>query len=818
LFARKLIAARWILFLLGLILFGLAFPAAQRIRFERSIDSMFPADAPAYLAYRELQEQFGGNAVVMLVYQDSELTEDAGIERNRIMSDHVAGIPGVKGVLSPSVLNDAISKLQPLSILSKTPTLFREGNKIAEGLDEIFAGYTHSQDHSHAAIVAILEPEHPPQTIEQLKAFAARIQSPDTAPAVPAPEAAHSTSGSSTSGSSTSGSSTSARATDQNMAPLNAFVSHAVLVGEPVLVHDGFALIEKDGAKLATTTVILLSVVVLLSLLDLRFVAMSMLLILWSTVITQACMVLMGSNLSLVSTILTAIITVISVTAVLHMGVRFRNSKNRGHNQQKAATESIALLVMPILWTCMTDAAGFAALSISQILPIREFGIMIAISALAVCAAILLFSPALMMLPSIRFHHQLDQLQQRCSRALRRSCIRFADASIRSPAKCLIAAGIMATIAVIGLGRAETETSFLNNFDPESKVVSAYQEVETQFGGAGVWDIIVDAPTELNGPYLQQVRELEQKLRSIEINGERLTKVLSLADADEVAGRSAVSALLSPSSRLSAMSVVMPVFFDALLSQPSNNQRKLRIMLRSREQLDTPTKTAMIKEAQRLVQQHVGRPEWRKVTAQPATTESSISERSHQAKPTGLVTGYYVIMADLINQLVQDQWRCFVTSSILILLLLCLATGTVRLALVALIPNVLPVFLVLSLVGFTGGKINMGAAMIAAVSVGLSIDGSVHFLAGYQRARRRSHTPQRSSRHAAGRTGVPLLLATAALIAGFGVMSTSDFVPTATFGMLVASTLAIGTVVNLTLLPAFVAWTAPVRSEQAQQP
>ena len=797
-FARKLIAGRWILFLLGLILFGLAFPAAQRIRFERSIDSMFPADAPAYLAYRELQEQFGGNAVVMLVYQDSGLTEDAGIERNRIMSEQVAGIPGVKGVLSPSVLNDAISKLQPLSILNRNPTLFREGNKIAEGLDAIFAGYTHSQDHSHAAIVAILEPEHPPQTIQQLKAFVASIQKSNAAGPVPPPVASRSTIRGTTTG---------------NSAPLDSSIRQAVLVGEPVLVHDGFALIEKDGAKLATTTVILLSVVVLLSLLDLRFVVMSMLLILWSTVITQACMVLIGSNLSLVSTILTAIITVISVTAVLHMGVRFRNSKNRGHDHQRAATESIALLVMPILWTCMTDAAGFAALSISQILPIREFGIMIAISALAVCAGILLFSPALMMLPSIRFHHQLDQLQQRFSRALRRRCVQLADISIRSPAKCFIAAGTMAAIAVIGLGRAETETSFLNNFDPDSAVVSAYQEVETQFGGAGVWDVIVDAPTELNAPYLKQVRSLEQQLRSIEINGERLTKVLSLADADEVAGRSTVSALLSPSSRLSAMSVVMPVFFDALLSQPSNNKRKFRIMLRSREQLDAQTKTAMIKEAQRVVQEHVRSPAWRKVTSETSLTEKSPPDRSHQAEPTGLVTGYYVIMADLINQLVQDQWRCFATSSILILLLLWLATGTLRLALVALVPNVLPVFLVLSLVGFTGGKINMGAAMIAAVSVGLSIDGSVHFLAGYQRARRRNHTPQTSSRHAAGRTGVPLLLATAALIAGFGVMSTSDFVPTATFGMLVASTLAIGTVVNLTLLPAFIAWASPDQSQ-----
>ena len=271
------------------------------------------------------------------------------------------------------------------------------------------------------------------------------------------------------------------------------------------------------------------------------------------------------------------------------------------------------------------------------------------------------------MLPTFRFHARLDQQQKRFSRALRRRCIRLADASIRAPRKCLAAASLMVVIAVIGMGRAETETSFLNNFDPDSSVVSAYQEVETEFGGAGVWDIILDSPTELNSSYLKQVRLLEQDLRAIKINGEGLTKVLSLADADQVASRSAVSALLSPSSRLSAMSVVMPVFYDALLSQPTGDKRKLRIMLRSREQLDATAKTAMIKEVQRVVQQHVNSQAWQEVTNTPkiATASGTANRIADNAPPTplqsktGQVTGYYVIMADLINQLVKDQWRCF---------------------------------------------------------------------------------------------------------------------------------------------------------------
>jgi predicted RND superfamily exporter protein len=305
--------------------------------------------------------------------------------------------------------------------------------------------------------------------------------------------------------------------------------------------------------------------------------------------------------------------------------------------------------------------------------------------------------------------------------------------------------------------------------------------------------VIVDAPQELTPQYLKQVRALEADLREIRLDDVRLTKVLSLADAEAIAARAPLANLFSSSSRLSVMYLVMPTFFDALLTnaQSAAGPRKLRIMLRSREQLDSAKKTALIEEVEKRVAQHVSSDAWK---AAAGDTDP------------GRVTGYYVLMARLVSQLIGDQWRCFLASGLLVWALLAVATRSIRLATVALVPNLLPIFLVLALVGLFGGKINMGAAMIAAVSIGLSIDGSVHFLAGYGRARRRGRDSRTSSRHAAGNIGVPVLLATVALVVGFGALSTSDFIPTATFGTLVAATLALGTAVNLTLLPAIVSW------------
>lgn len=753
--AKQLVRFRIGLALAGLVVGLIAWPASRRLEFDRSISAMFKADDPTIVAYRELQESFGGNAVVMLVYQDSDFKSAAGIRRNEYLTQRVARIAGVDGVLSPAVLNGAVEKIQPASLISSVPALFQP-NEVAAGFDRLFAGYTHSRDHSRAAVVAMLDPNHTPQTIQELRQLTRNLSDP-------------------------------AELTEAGVQTID----HAAIVGEPVLVHDGFSLIERDGARLATLTVGLLSLVVVISLADLRFVLLTSVMIVWSVVVTRATMVWTGMNLSLVSTILTAIVTVIAVAAALHLGVRFRVARSRGWSQRQATVGALSLLIVPIALTCATDAAGFAALYGSRILPVRQFGLMIAIAALAVCVAVGLFAPATMMLPGLRFGRSWQRWQQALARRLRRRCLGLAQSSIRNPRFCLAVAVLSVGVAIAGLGRTKTETSFLNNFRPGSPVVRAYAEVESQFGGAGVWDISLAAPAELTAEYLDQVRQLEEALRAIDIDGARLTKVLSLADAEQVASGAMFMKLISPSARLSAMQLSMPVFFRALLTPANSDQRKLRIMLRSREQLDSQQKEALIGEVERIAGDHTVTQPWQRASGQSDPAQ---------------VTGYYVVMARLVSQLIGDQWRCFLASGLLVWILLCLATSSLRLATAALIPNLLPIFLVLALVGILGGKINMGAAMIAAVSIGLSIDGSVHFLAGYQRYRRRQHDSRTASIHAAGNIGVPVLLATIALVIGFGVLSTSEFIPTATFGTLVAATLSLGTAVNLTLLPALVSW------------
>jgi predicted RND superfamily exporter protein len=520
----------------------------------------------------------------------------------------------------------------------------------------------------------------------------------------------------------------------------------------------------------------------------------------------------MSFELSLVSSILTAIVTVITVTAVIHLGNRQRTLRRRGYVADSAASRTFQFVLPAIFWACATDAAGFISLAVSGVAPVREFGYMMAIASLAVWIGILFFAPlftvaghsSLWNFPALdRFFE--PRVLSNLERKIRKACLLTAVVLVRRRRGVIVVAIIVSAMTSMGISRLEIESSFLRNFRQTSPVVQAYQMVESELSGAGVWDVVLDAPDDLSAAYLESVRQLEQKLRSVEVADERLTKVLSLADADRIATAVPLMRMTSPAIRLSGMRSAIPTFVDALLvpakstggqdaseaeSVHGENRRKLRIMLRSREHIPTESKLALIQEVQQVVADHTASETW-------------IALFSNDHPPVaGRVTGYYVLLAQIVSQLIRDQWRCLALAAALVWLLLAAATRSLKLATIGLIPNLLPVLGVIAVLGWSGTKMNMGAAMIAAVSIGLSIDGSVHFLANYRRKLQRFRGRYHGVLYAQKQIGLPLLMSTIALVIGFLALATSEFIPTATFGLMTAAALIAGTLTNLTLLPA----------------
>lgn len=785
--AGKLVAWLFRLRLFGAgvaaIVFAIAAPWSARLRLDRSVDSLFAADDPTLVDYQELQATFGGNAIVLLVYDSPELMTPEGIIQNAAYSDRIQLIQGVQSVLSPAKLSSALAIIRPELATddgadpNRLLTILNRQDSIVRQFERLFAGYTHSDNLQSGAVVALLSPDHTVQTILDLKAFANE---------------------------------------------LSEVHKSAALVGEPVLLHDGFELIQRDGRRLSTITMLLLGIALVVSLGELKSVLLAGLCIAWTNTVTRGVMASAGIQLTLVSTILVAVVTVIVVAAVLHLGIRQRMMIRRGASAGLAARSVAALLTVPICWTCLTDAAGFAALSASRIVPVQQFGMMIALASVLALIAIALLGPTIYAVSLARGVRTKRSSTSAIERRLHRIVRSLVLVSVRHRISVVLIGLALGVLGSFGLTRMETETSFLNNFRRGSPTVAAYDLVESNFGGAGVWDVVLDAPQTLSTDYMDHVRSMQRELREIDISGTRLSKVISLADAEAIAAKMPLLSLGTASIRLSGMRVAMPVFSDALTAQAVTGDdqdtassevagmKKFRVMLRSQEQLPAARKLELISAVESVVTRYTTGQRWTELLA--------VDPADRQTLRPGRVTGYYVLMARLVSQLTDDQWRCMLASIVGVSMLLWMATRSAGLAAAAVMVNMIPVAIVLTAAGLLGGKLNMGAAMIGAVSIGLSIDGSIHFLMSYQRIRRRGHAADLAVIHAASNVGLPIVLATLALVIGFATVSASEFLPTATFGTLVAATLFVSMVTNLSLLPAIVSFGQSKRTGLSRLP
>ena len=165
------------------------------------------------------------------------------------------------------------------------------------------------------------------------------------------------------------------------------------------------------------------------------------------------------------------------------------------------------------------------------------------------------------------------------------------------------------------------------------------------------------------------------------------------------------------------------------------------------------------------------------------------------------MTGFFVLLTNLVDSMLRDQWLTFSIALGGIFLMMLVSLLNFKLALVSMLPNALPIMVVMGLMGWLGLKINMGAAMIAAVSLGLSVDSSLHYLLSYKKARRAGQSRFAALQEVQQTVGRALVFATLALIIGFSSLCFSEFVPTIYFGALVSLAMLGGLLGNLVLLP-----------------
>ena len=543
---------------------------------------------------------------------------------------------------------------------------------------------------------------------------------------------------------------------------------NAHVVGEPIQVHEMFVYVEEDGAVLGYTTLVIVIIVLLILFKSPRWVVLPVFVVQIAIFWTRGILVLTDISLSMVSSILNSLLIIIGVATMTHLIVHYR--EYRTENSPKDALKlTFFHLAKPVFWTTVTTALGFLSLLSSSISPVRSFGGMVAGGTVLVVLSIYFVVPGVILLGKGADPKPNPGQSQ---------LVMFMSAAARFVSKYprYILCTLLTIMGICGYGMTlmKVETDFSKNFRDTSAIVKALDFVENNLGGAGNWEINFEAPNPLTSEFIERVDRVTEKLRNMQVEGTEIspiTKIVTISD-----GLNFIPKLpllpRDPEGKLNLVNNFQPEFEATLYAR---KYERMRIIIRGWERLPSDVKIR--------------------------TIEKSISIAREELEDVR-ATGLYVLLSYLIESLLEDQIISFVIAASTIFLIMSIAFKNPLIGLISLLPNVFPLMILLGIMGWTGMLVNIGTAMIASVSLGLTIDSSIHYLNAYTNMRRAGYSHLQSVENAHGRVGVALLLANLALVLGFLVLVLSNFIPLVVFGVLVSLAMVGGLIGNLVLLPA----------------
>ena len=275
---RWLIEWRAPLLMVGLVTAVLSYGPAHRLEFDRSIENMFADDDPILEPYRELKRVFGGNEIGRAGYVDPQLLTLEGLQRVERLTAQMREVPGVHAVLS----------------LTTTPVgIDLYDSPLREPFLELLRGYTIGADNQTTAVVCMLEPVEQATATRESTVVRLRQLIRDHDPT-------------------------------------------GVLTGEPVMVVEGFQSLEDDGERLGRMSTLFLMLTIILCFRSLRWVIVPVAVVNLTLWLTKAVLVVGQLRLSMVSSMLWAIVTATGIAMVTHIIVRFREVRDAGRTPYEA--------------------------------------------------------------------------------------------------------------------------------------------------------------------------------------------------------------------------------------------------------------------------------------------------------------------------------------------------------------------------------------------------------------------------------------------------------------------------------------------------
>lgn len=535
----------------------------------------------------------------------------------------------------------------------------------------------------------------------------------------------------------------------------------------------------------------LLTILITMAFLLKSFALMGVVLIIVSSASLSAVGILswLGYEVAGPITVLPLIVLTLAVADCIHILVNMQTGMRQGLDKASAIVESIRVNMMPVFVTSLTTAIGFLCMNITPVPPLRVLGTFTAVGVMFAFWLAVFLLPALVF--SVPFKVRAGAGDCKVNTAMGW----LANLVLNNKPALSVALTALTILIAMNIPAIRINNQFIEWFNRDVPIRRDTEYAMDHL--TGIYQLVFNVPAGESGA-VNEPAYLSH-----------LDNFVSWIGAEE--GVMHVSSITSTMKRLNqAMHNDAPDMYRIPETREMAAQYMLLYEMSLPMGMDLNTEVNMDKSASRVVVTTSNlRSEDISLLIEKAETWQRMHMPGHMFAPA---LGPAVMFAEVARTMMESMMISAPLALFLVSLALMVALRSVKYGFLSLAPNIMPLLVGFGIWGFMGWEMNFGMTTIVAMSVGIVVDDTVHFLAKYLRARRELRlSPEDGIRYAFGSVGKAMWVTSFVLVAGFSIMTLSPMAYCGNMGTLTGMIIVAALVGDFLLLPSILIYTDGAR-------
>ncbi|NIP99274.1 MAG: MMPL family transporter, partial [Nitrospinaceae bacterium] len=578
------------------------------------------------------------------------------------------------------------------------------------------------------------------------------------------------------------------------------------LGGVPMITSDMISYIESDLSIFGYAVSGLMILVMWLFFRAKRWVALPMLVCGISVWVMVGALGWLDWRVTVISSNFISIMIIITISLIIHLIVRYGElyAENPGEDPKTLVRETVRFMFAPCFYTAITTIVAFCSLVVSEIRPVIDFGWIMTLGISLAFVTSFIFFPSFLRMMKPKGSVSGDDLTKRLTHTIARITIHQRNRIF----------GLFVLLAVVsgfGITRVGVDNRFIDYFKDTTEIYQGMSVIDTQLGGTTPLQIVIgpdqqyfeylkmleeEKALEEEDPFAEEMEEQEEnfwfhpnQLKEVEEIHDYLEtlpeigKVLSMGTTLKIV-RFLNSDEMPEDYDLAIYRKVLPAhakksFIDPYLSPDAN---QIRIIMRIEETDPHLNRGKLIEKIRRHLVDEMG------------IAEDRIR-----------FTGMAVLFNNMLQSLYKSQILTLGMVFIAILLMFIILFRRIRLSFLAVIPNVFSALMILGVMGLFGIPLDMMTITIAAITIGIGVDDTIHYIHRFKREFAKDTCYSESVIRCHGSIGRAIYYTSITVTVGFSILTLSNFIPTIYFGMLTGLAMILALTGNLFLLPVLIA-------------